>query len=272
MLSNDTRELPAPINLFTVMYRDGESFRESAHKSGKPEYIRERPDEMEHQTYTLAAYCIKSLYSQLHRMSDLERCWATRHFEDMKAVVCELLPHIPSHLLCNSNESNSTQSTKENVLAEYRRTIHPQLWALLNVLVTPSTLPPLLRHLSLPLSDPLLPSLQMAAVLSTATLSLLTSLSLDATESRLKITDEAMIQIRTLKCLTVLNLAATPVTSRGIRLLMPRKLHREPSTMYPDRLRVLDLRRTFVDDELLHSERHGQDVTAFPFLCALGER
>jgi hypothetical protein len=37
---------------------------------------------------------------------------------------------------------------------------------------------------------------------------------------RLKITDEAMVQLRTLSCLTILSLAAIPVTLRALRLFM----------------------------------------------------
>lgn len=58
---------------------------------------------------------------------------------------------------------------------EFRGTIDPYLWGLVNSLIIPSTLPSEIRRLGLNITDPAVPALQYASVLNTKTLSLLTS-------------------------------------------------------------------------------------------------
>jgi hypothetical protein len=272
MLSSAARELLPPIKISASVQRNGLQERPSL--AGTPAYLRKHQENQKRpvRVKSLAAYCIHSLYPSVHRISELEKCWTPRAYGDMRTVVLDLLPHVPKDLLLGiSDEAESLGALDAEMVEAARNTIQPQLWALLNALILPSTFPEVLRHMNLALSDPLLPSLQMTTILSTKTISLLTCLSLESTESRLKITDEAMVQLRTLSCLTILGLAATPITSRALRLLMPRRLLADPTAICPRRLRILDLRRTFVDDELLHSKESGQDVTIFPLLCAIGE-
>jgi hypothetical protein len=272
MLSSGTRELPPPIKISASVQPNDLQGRLSL--AGTPAYLQGHQENQKRPSCvkSLVAYCVQSLYPHVHRISELEGCWTPRVYGSMRTVVVDLLPHIPKDLLLDiSDKAESSEAFDAETVEAARNTIQPQLWALLNALILPSTFPEVLRRMNLALSDPLIPSLQMTTILSTKTISLLTCLSLESTESRLKITDEAMVQLRTLSCLTILSLAATPVTSRALRLLMPRRLLTDSAAICPRRLRILDLRRTFVDDELLQSKEHGQDVTIFPLLCAIGE-
>jgi hypothetical protein len=217
---------------------------------------------------SLSAYCINALYPLLHQITDLESCWTRRSYDSPRIVetVVDLLPHIPAHYL----RPPFKRASEEYEGHWYRYTIHPQLWGLLNALIIPSTLPPVLRALSVAISDPSLPSLHHANILSTPTLSLLTSLSLESTESRLLVTDDSILQLRTLACLMVLNLASTPITSKGIlRLMLSITLSNNPNSC-PWRLRVLDLRNTFVDDLILEPGKGKHGITSLPLLCAVG--
>lgn len=272
MYSNVTRELPPPISLSSSFRRSyvpylsvskGTAISASSSRDESDERVnQERPVVL-----SLLAYCINALYPRIHQISDLETCWTRRPFQDMKTVVHELLPQMPLSVLDGNTEP---QFTKGPSLGALRATIHPQLWALINAMSIPSTLPPLLRRLALPLSDPMLPSIQMSPFLCTDTFCLLTSLSLESPEHRLKITDDTIVQIRTLKCLSILCLAGTPISSKGIARLLAPMRSKESSTICLDRIRILDLRRTFVDDTVITTNKNGVDLTILPFLCTLG--
>jgi hypothetical protein len=260
------------------------SFTRSA--PSKPAYqisndISQKADGRRHpRVISLSAYCIRALSSvEIHNLPDLESFW-TRHSYNstsMKKAVIDLLPFIPRSLLGiperkKSQRPGGTLDSTENMSVEpYIGTIHPQLWGLLNALIIPSTLPPILRYFSLSLVDEHVPFLQISPILSTPTLSLLTHVSFSATETRSQITDDSLLQLRTLACLTVLNLAATPINSRGILRLLGSMRAMLPSKASPWRLRVLDLRRTFVDDDILFGNNSGPGLNALPMLCAIGK-
>lgn len=268
------------------------SFTQSAFSS-KPGYetsnsTTQKADGRRHpRVMSLSACCIKALsLIEIHNLPDLETCWTRRSYDSatMKKAVLDLLPFIPKPLLGiperkklekkapKKSVACSTLDTSEDTsTGHYIGMIHPQLWGLLNALIIPSTLPPILRHLSLPLIDEHVPSLQTSRILCTPTLSLLTHVSFSSTESRSKITDDSLLQLRTLSCLTVLNLAGTPVKSSGILRLLASMRAMLPSKASPWRLRVLDLRRTFVDDEVLMGNKTGLSLKVFPLLCVIGE-
>ena len=264
------------------------SFTRSA-SSSKPAYqisdgVSQKVDGRRHpRVISLSAYCIRALsLVEIHNLPDLESFWTRRSYDStsMKKAVIDLLPFIPRPLLGipenkklqKESLPGSTLNATEDISVEpYIGTIHPQLWGLLNALIIPSTLPPILRYFSLSLVDEHVPSLQISPILSTPTLSLLTYVSFSSMESRSQITDDSLLQLRTLACLTVLGLAATPITSRGILRLLGSMRAMLPSKASPWRLRVLDLRRTFVDDDILFGNSSGPGLNALPMLCAIGK-
>ncbi|PVF97047.1 hypothetical protein CPB86DRAFT_815896 [Serendipita vermifera] len=262
MSSENVRELPPAIR-----------FSKSAKPSTAP-YLasgkRSLVPTKQTEVLSLSAYCINALYPRLHQISDLESCWTRRSYDSPRIVemVVDLLPQIPARYLRPPFKSDSN----EFEYYECQYMIHPQLWGLLNALIIPSTLPLVLRTISVAITDGLIPSLHHAPVLATPSLSLLTALSLESVESRLLVTDDSIIQLRNLACLTVLNLASTPITSRGIlRLVLSITSSDNPDTC-PWRLRVLDLRNTFVGDMILEPGKGRHGITSLPLLCAIDLR
>ena len=269
-------KLPPPLSFS----RSGFS-RNSSYLDGPTNVTKAVQSKRNSQVMSLCAYCIKVLsLEEVHNLPDLESCWTQRSYESatMKRAVAELLPFLPPPLLTGKKQHKSRREpfrykpdANDSVsVGSYIGKVHPQLWGLLNALIIPSTLPPILRHFSLPITDEHVPSLQASPILSTPTLSLLTHVSFSSTESRIQITDSSLIQLRNLSCLTVLDLAATPVTSSGVLRLIASMRALLPSKASPWRLRVLDLRRTFVDDEILLGDYRGLSLMAFPLLFAIG--
>ncbi|KAG8846220.1 hypothetical protein FRB91_001060, partial [Serendipita sp. 411] len=190
----------------------------------------------------------------------------------MKEAIVDLFPHIPLQLLESDEQPHgpiTSESEKEKIPKEVY-SAHPQVWGLIQAFIIPSTLPFVLRQLEIPLTDAIVPSLQHSSILSTDTLQLLTCVSLETPEERLRVTDDTLLQFRTLPCLTVLNLAGTPVTSRGIRrLIVSMRSMENTYSNCPWKLRVLDLRRTFVDDTVLEETN---SLSVLPLLCVLDVR
>jgi hypothetical protein len=231
----------------------------------------------------------------LNDIIGLERSWTRRSYESprIQEVIVELFPAIPRDLLESPRDQKTTASEpdrktipnmvalapnsvtkaknqkRENKDVEFDALtpdIHPQLWALINALVIPSTLPPSLRSLTLALSDSLIPSIQFAPCLSSQTLTLLTCLSLNSPALRQQITDDTLIHLRPLICLTLLDLARTPITSKAFRRLALSMRSSQGAVVGPRKLRVLYLNGTFVNDDLL--DENGIDT--FPLLFAVG--
>lgn len=271
IIKDNIRELPPPLKIPLSTTGDG-SLRLAVPPTIEQLRARTRDKGSNNMVPSLLTLCVLRLGAHLHRISDLERCWTRRSYHSpvMKILVSDLFPHIPSEEFNVAKPEISASFGEAEVEDEFRGTIDPYLWGLVNSLIIPSTLPSEIRRLGLNITDPAVPALQYASVLNTKTLSLLTCLSFDSPEIRLRISDDSLIQLRSLPCLTLLNLASTPITSRGIQRLIVAMKARGDVTFGPWKLRVLDLHGTFVDDNLF--DELNTNLSIFPLLFALDVR
>jgi len=214
---------------------------------------------------SLMVLCIRRLVPLVHELdkSTLQDTWTPRRYETMKEVVHDLLPSILFHEPVDSHAVDSALLR-----------VHPNRWLLLHLLVIPSSLPRALKRYRLPLSDAFLPSLQMHSAINSSNFDLITALLLGDNDVTV-VNDDNITSLQVLHHLTILDTSGTKLTSRGIRRFAStlRKVDDEGSSgeaalRGPWRLRVWNLRRTYVDDEILTSDL---GLRKWLLLCAVGE-
>lgn len=214
---------------------------------------------------SLMVLCIRRLVPLVHELhkSTLQDTWIPRRYETMKEVVHDLLPSILFHKSVDSHAVDAALSR-----------VHPNGWLLLHILIIPSSLPWALKRYRLPLSDAFLPSLQMHSAINSSSFDLMTALLLGDNDVT-AVNDDNITLLQVLHHLTILDTSGTMLTSRGVRRLAStlRKVDDEGSSgeaalRGPWRLRVWNLRRTYVDDEILTSDL---GLRKWLLLCAVGE-
>lgn len=262
-------ELPPPLKIYVPTIKDNGARRLAARPTFEQLQARARDRGKQIMVPSLLTLCVLRLSLHLHRISDLEQCWTRRSYQTqaMKILISELFPHLSLEEY-DGAENEKSQISNEEIGSELRGKIDPYLWGLINALILPSTLPSAIRCLGLNIADPAIPALQYASVLNTKTISLLTCLSFDSQEIRLQISDDSLIQLRSLPCLTLLSLASTPITSRGIQRLIVSMKSKRDTNFGPWKLRVLDLYGTFVDDSIFDMSETNLGI--FPLLFAIG--
>lgn len=214
---------------------------------------------------SLMVFCVRRLVPLVHELDQytLQDTWTPRRYETIKEVVHDLLP---STLFDESVDSQAIDAALSR--------IHPNRWLLLHLLVIPSSLPRALTRYRLPLSDTFLPSLQMHSATNSPNFNLITALLLGDNDVTM-VNDDNISTLQALHHLTILDTSGTRLTSRGIRRFAS-TLRRvgdggfsgEATLQGPWRLRVWNLRRTYVDDEILTSDL---GLQVWPLLCAVGE-
>jgi hypothetical protein len=214
---------------------------------------------------SLVVVCVRRLVHLVHELdkSMLQDTWTRRRYETMKEVVHDLLPSI---LFDESSDSRAIDAALSRV--------HPNTWLLLHLLVIPSSLPRTLKRYRLPLTDPFLPSLQTHSAIDFSTFDLITALLLGDVDVA-AVNDDNISTLKALHHLTILDTSGTKLTSRGVRRFAStlRRVDDEVSSgeaalLGAWRLRVWNLRRTYVDDEILTSNL---GLRKWPLLCAVGE-
>jgi hypothetical protein len=214
---------------------------------------------------SLMVVCVRRLVPLVHDLdkSTLQDAWTPRRYETMKEVVHDLLP---SALLDESVDGQAIDAALSRV--------HPNKWLLLHLLVVPSSLPRSLQRYRLPLSDTFLPSLQTHSAINSSNFDLITALLLADSDVTI-LNDDNISTLQALHHLTILDTSGTMLTSRGVRRLAStlRRVDEERSSgeaalRGPWRLRVWNLRRTYVDNEIITNDL---GLRIWPLLCAVGE-
>jgi hypothetical protein len=214
---------------------------------------------------SLVVVCVRRLVPLVHELDEsmLQGTWVPRRYETMKEVVHDLLPSILFDEPVDGHAIDAALST-----------IHPNRWLLLHLLVVPSSLPPALQRYTLPLSDTLLPLLQMHPAINSSNFDLITALFLGDNDVT-AVNDDNITTLQALHHLAILDTSGTQLTSRGIRRFAS-TLRRvddegffgEAALRGPWRLRVWNLRRTYVDDAIFIGDL---GLQKWPLLCAVGE-
>ena len=213
---------------------------------------------------SLVVVCVRRLVPFVHELdkSTLQDTWTPRRYETMKEVVHDLLPSV---LFDKSVDGQAIDAALSRV--------HPNAWLLLHLLVIPSSLPQALKRYRLPLSDVFLPSLQIHSAINSLNFDLITALLLGDNEVT-AVNDDNISSLQTLHHLAILDTSGTKLTSRGISRFAStlRRVDEggssgEAALRGPWRLRVWNLRRTYVDDEILTSDL---GLRKWPILCAVG--
>jgi len=214
---------------------------------------------------SLMVVCVRRLVPLVHELdeSTLQDAWAPRRYETMKEVVHDLLP---SALFDESADGQEIDAALSRV--------HPNRWLLLHLLVIPSSLPRGLQRYRLPLSDTFLPLLQTHPAINFSNFHLITALLLGDSDVTV-VNDDNISTLQALHHLTILDTSGTKLTSRGVRRLAStlrrvdeEGLSGEAALQGPWRLRVWNLRRTWVDNEILTADL---GLGKWPLLCAVGE-
>jgi hypothetical protein len=213
---------------------------------------------------SLMVVCVRRLVPLVHELdkSTLQDAWTPRRYESMKEVVHDLLPSVLFD-----------ESIDGQVIDAALSRVHPNRWLLLHLLVIPSSLPRGLQRYRLPLSDTFLPSLQMHSAINSSNFDLITALLLGDSDVTV-VNDDNISTLQALHHLTILDTSGTRLTSRGIRRFASTLRHVDEEGFSgtalrgPWRLRVWNLRRTYVDNEILTTDLA---LLKWPLLCAVGE-
>ena len=214
---------------------------------------------------SLMVLCVRRLVPLVHELnkSTLQDTWTPRRYETVKEVVHDLLPSILFHESVDSRAVDTALSG-----------VHPNRWLLLHLLVIPSSLPKALKRYRLPLSDAFLPSLQMHSAINSSSFDLITALLLSDNDVTV-VNDDNITSLQVLHHLTILDTSGTKLTSRGVirfastlRKVDDEGFSGEVALRGPWRLRVWNLRRTYVDDEILISDL---GLRKWLLLCVVGE-
>ena len=214
---------------------------------------------------SLMVLCVRRLVPLVHDLdkSTLHDTWTPRRYETIREVVHDLLPSVLFD-----------ESVDSQVIDAALSRVHPNKWLLLHLLVIPSSLPRGLQRYRLPLSDAFLPSLQAHSAINSSNFELITALLLGDSDVRV-INDDNISTLQALHHLTILDTSGTMLTSRGIRRFAStlRRVDEEgfsgeAALRGPWRLRVWNLRRTYVDNEILTTDL---GLWKWPLLCAVGE-
>lgn len=214
---------------------------------------------------SLLVVCVRHLVPLVHELdkSTLQDVWTPRRYETMKEVVHDLLPSVLFE-----------ESVDGRVVDAALSRVHPNKWFLLHLLVIPSSLPRCLQRYRLPLSDTFLPSLQTHSAIDSSNFDLITALLLGDKDVTV-VNDDNISALQALHHLTILDTSGTKLTSRGVKRFAS-TLRRadeegfsgEAALRGPWRLRVWNLRRTYVDNEILTTDL---GLRNWPLLCAVGE-
>jgi len=214
---------------------------------------------------SLLVVCVRRLVPLVHELdkSTLQGAWTPRRYETMKEVVHDLLP-----------SALFDESVDDQVVDAALSRVHPNKWLLLHLLVIPSSLPRRLQRYRLPLSDTFLPSLQMHSAINSSNFDLITALLLGDSDVTV-VNDDNISTLQALHHLTILDTSGTMLTSRGVRRFAStlRRVDEEgfsgeAALRGPWRLRVWNLRRTYVDNEILKTDL---GLLKWPLLCAVGK-
>ena len=214
---------------------------------------------------SLMVLCVRRLVPFVHDLDKytLYDTWTPRRYETIREVVHDLLPSILFD-----------ESVDREVVDAALSRVHPNTWLLLHLLVIPSSLPLALQRYRLPLSDAFLPSLQTHSAINSSNFELITALLLGDKDVR-AINDDNISTLQALHHLTILDTSGTMLTSRGVRRFAStvRRVDEEgfsgeAALRGPWRLRVWNLRRTYVDNDILTTD---MGLRKWPLLCAVGE-
>ena len=214
---------------------------------------------------SLMVLCVRRLVPLVHDLDKytLYDAWTPRRYETMREVVHDILPSV---LFDESVDGQVVDAALSGV--------HPNKWLLLHLLVIPSSLPRGLQRYRLPLSDNFLPSLQTHSAIDSSNFELITALLLGDNDVKV-LNDDNIPTLQALHHLTILDTSGTMLTSRGVkrfastmRRVEEEGFSGEAALRGPWRLRVWNLRRTYVDNEILTSDL---GLRKWPLLCAVGE-
>ena len=214
---------------------------------------------------SLMVLCVRRLVPLVHDLdkSTLYDAWTPRRYETMREVVHDLLPSVLFD-----------ESVDGHVIDAAILGVHPNKWLLLHLLVIPSSLPRGLQQYRLPLSDSFLPSLQAHSAINSSNFELITALLLGDNDVKV-VNDDNISTLQALHHLTILDTSGTKLTSRGVkrfastlRRVDEEGFSGEAALRGPWRLRVWNLRRTYVDNEILTTDL---GLWKWPLLCAVGK-